>query len=352
MQGAALSPRPHDKEERKMNSEIMKNAYVLVDVPADGVTDVSDAIQAIIDANPNRTLFFPDGMYRLNKPICTPADPARSVSLKLADFAVLQASPDWDSEEAIVRLGAIHPANNIYQNGSNYSLSGGIIDGNFVAKGVSIDGGRETVVRDLSIKHTTVGLHIKHGANSGSSDSDISGVNITGTGKTDSVGVLIEGYDNTLTNMRIARVQVGVHLKSGGNALRNIHPLYSADYTDYQNACAFWDESTNNWYYYCYSDQYGVGFRLAPCCRSLFDGCFVFWYGPKGETHTAVRADRKFNGLFTNLRVGFNFKETKNVLLGTGESGGCGVLDRVIVREDLLSDDTYKDYLKNGIFPY
>ena len=334
-----------------MINEILKSAYVVVNVPADGVTDVSDAIQKIIEANPNRTLFFPDGVYRLTKPICTPADPARSVSLKLADFAVLQASPDWDSPEAMVRLGAIYPANNIYQNGSNYALEGGIIDGNNVAKGISIDGGRETVIRNVSIKHTVVGIHIKHGANNGSSDSDISGVNITGTGRTDSVGVLVEGYDNTFTNMRIARVQVGVHLKSGGNSLRNIHPLYSADYTDYQNACAFWDEATDNWYYYCYSDQYGVGFRLRERCRSLFDGCFVYWYGPKGETHTAVRADGKFNGLFTNLRVGFNFKETKNLLLDA-EEGGYGVLDRVIVREDLLSDDFYKKHLQNGLFPY
>lgn len=334
-----------------MINEILKSAYVVVNVPADGVTDVSDAIQKIIEANPNRTLFFPDGVYRLTQPICTPADPARSVSLKLADFAVLQASPDWDSPEAIVRLGAIYPANNIYQNGSNYSLEGGIIDGNYVANGVSIDGGRETVIRNTSIKHTVVGLHIKHGANNGSSDCDISSVNITGTGKTDSVGVLVEGYDNTFTNMRIARVQVGVHLKSGGNALRNIHPLYSADYTDYQNACAFWDESTNNWYYYCYSDQYGVGFRLREGCRSQFDGCFVFWYGPKGETHTAVRADGKFNGLFTNLRIGFNFPEVKNILLDA-EEGGCGILDRVIVRDNLLADDFYKKHLQNGLFTY
>ena len=334
-----------------MISEILKSAYVVVNVPTDGVTDVSDAIQKIIEANPNRTLFFPDGVYRLTKPICTPADPARSVSLKLADFAVLQASPEWDSPEAMVRLGAIYPANNIYHNGSNYVLEGGIIDGNNVAKGVSIDGGRETVIRNTSIKHTVVGIHVKYGANSGSSDSDISGVNITGTGKTDSVGVLVEGYDNTFTNMRIARVQVGVHLKSGGNSLRNIHPLYSADYTDYQNACAFWDEASDNWYYYCYSDQYGVGFRLREACKSLFEGCFVYWYGPKGETHTAVRADGKFNGLFTNLRVGFNFKETKNLLLDA-EEGGYGILDRVIVREDLLSDDFYKKHLQNGLFLY
>lgn len=35
--------------------------------PADGVTDVSDALQQLIDENPNRTIFFPDGDYLIWK---------------------------------------------------------------------------------------------------------------------------------------------------------------------------------------------------------------------------------------------------------------------------------------------
>ena len=322
------------------------------DVPRDGVTDASDAIQALIDANPNRTIYFPDGNYMLAKPVCTPADPAKSVSLQLSNFARFFPSADWDSPEALIRLGAIHPANNIYAVGSNYYLDGGIIDGAGIANGISIDGGRETVVRGTSIKHTRIGLHIKHGANNGSSDCDISGVNIVGNGKPDSVGVLVEGYDNTFTNMRIARVQVGMHIKSGGNAMRNIHPLYTSDYTDYQNSSAFWDESTNNWYYYCYSDQFAVGFRMKGGCKSLYDGCFAFWYSPREELHAAIRADGRFCGIFQNLRVGFNFKETKNVILREGEPGGCGVLERLIVKEELLADDSHKAYLKGDVFPY
>ena len=49
--------------------------YVIVKVKCDGKSDVSDAIQKIIDKNPNRTIYFPDGVYMISKPICTPADP-------------------------------------------------------------------------------------------------------------------------------------------------------------------------------------------------------------------------------------------------------------------------------------
>ena len=38
--------------------------------------DVSDDIQRVIDTHPNRTIFFPDGIYIISKPILTPADRA------------------------------------------------------------------------------------------------------------------------------------------------------------------------------------------------------------------------------------------------------------------------------------
>ena len=47
--------------------------------------DVADTIQQVIDANPNRTIYFPDGEYILTHPILTPAKPADSVSLALSN---------------------------------------------------------------------------------------------------------------------------------------------------------------------------------------------------------------------------------------------------------------------------
>ena len=55
-----------------------KAGYIIVTdtVPADGKTDVADMIQKIIDDNPNRTIYFPDGVYLLSHPIATPAKPS------------------------------------------------------------------------------------------------------------------------------------------------------------------------------------------------------------------------------------------------------------------------------------
>lgn len=191
--------------------------------------DVSDAIQKVIDRNPNRTIYFPDGEYVISKPIVTPADPEKSVALQLSNYAVIRASDDWSDSEAMIRLGGKDPANNIRKDGSNYFLAGGIIDGNGRADGVSIDGGRETIVRDCSIKHTRLGLHIKYGANSGSSDCDIHDVNIVCADRADCVGILVEGYDNTITNVRISGALIGVRLVSAGNYLRNVHLCSTTD---------------------------------------------------------------------------------------------------------------------------
>ena len=321
----------------------------------DGSTDVTDALQRLIDANPNRTIYFPDGVYLISRPLLTPAAPARSVSLRLGDFAVIKASPAWKHAAALIRLGASHPANDINSNGSNYSLTGGVLDGSGIADGVSIDGGRETSIRDVSIKHTRVGVHVKRGANNGSSDADITHVNIVGTGKADSVGVLVEGYDNTFTDMRIAQVQTGVLLKSSGNSLRNIHPLYiytkEVDGDGYLSSRAFDDRNGHNWYDYCYSDQFATGFRTGRSVSSVFHKCFCFWYSDRGSRHVAFRADGKFNSVVTDLSVGFREKSAArtNIVLSVEEPGGKGVLDRALFKRARADDDAYKAYLRGDV---
>ena len=274
-------------------------------VSGDGTADVSEPLQKLIDENPNRTIFFPDGVYLLSKPILTSADPKKSVALQLSDFARLQASDDWNSTEAMVRLGAKDDANDISIPGSNYGFSGGIIDGAGKAKAISIDGGRETYIRNTNIKNVSIGIHIKRGVNSGSSDADISAVNIIGNGSLDSVGVLLEGFDNTLTNMRIANVFTGVDVRSSGNMLRNIHPLFYL----HPETAAHYEESVGfriayglNWFDYCYSDQFAVGFDTYGA--GVLKNCFCWWYSDQEELHIALRSAAPFFGSVDTLVIG------------------------------------------------
>lgn len=321
-------------------------------VATDGKTDVAEAIQRVIDTHPNRTIWFPDGTYLISKPICTPADPRRSVDLRLANYAVIKAAPGWHHDEAMVRLGGMHKANDIRTPGSCYSLTGGIIDGSGVAKGVSIDSGRETKVRDVSMKRVHVGLHIKRGVNNGSSDCDIADVNIVGNKARGSIGVLVDGLDNTLSNMRIADVQTGVRLTGSGNFMTNLHPLYANPMDQYDDSVGFYDTGNDNSYNRCYSDHFSTGFLFGAKSRSaVMTACIAYWYAPnKGRRHTAIRCEGAFNACVSDMMVGFRGAEALNTVLKTGAEGGRGYIRDTRVDERLVNE-TEKEYLKYAARP-
>ncbi len=327
--------------------------YVVVTdtIPADGKTDVADMLQALIDANPNRTIYFPDGIYLLSHPIYTPADPVKSVDLQLSNYAVIRASSDFEGE-ALVVLGGKDAKNDTHTVGSNYALEGGILDGNGKTNGVVIAGGRETAIRQVSIKHTVVGIHVKYGANSGSSDADINDVNIIGTGGTNSVGVIVEGWDNTFTNMRIGNVFIGFHVKTSANCLTNIHPLYYSDYTDYENSAGFLDEGGNNIYNFCYSDQFANAFVTTGDVSSIYDNCFCYWYSEAGHREVAFKAD-KFNSVVDNLRCGFRYdtRDNNHVLI-TEKVGGIGEFDTVLVENHKVASSTHNLYKEGSVFAF
>lgn len=361
---SATSPNaPSSDEEGGVGEDDARDkGYIVITdyVEVNSGKDVSADIQAVIDDNPQRTIYFPDGEYIIANPIATSGNPENAVALSLSNFAVIKAADGWSHSEAMIRLGGAEAYNNIHLPGSNYYLEGGCIDGNMVATGVSIDSGRETAIRNLSIKRTQIGIHIKFGANSGSSDADIETVNIVGNAKPDSIGVLIDGYDNTLTNMRIAAVQTGVKLVGAGNFLRNIHPLYiyaaelqakdpdhfdNIEDIDYSKSIAFHEVSNNNWYDICYSDQFAVGFKLGNASTSLFESCFCLWYSNNGETEIAFQTDGTFNAMIVNSRASFRGGVSNTAFLKVGKAGGGGVIEYPVFNEGSCNDKSYKDYL-------
>ena len=132
--------------------------------------------------------------------------------------------------------------------------------------------------------------------------------------------------------------------------MRNIHPLYTCDYTNYVNSCGFLDEWGSNWYNFCYSDHFGIGFRTFPGVKNICDSCFVMWYCNREISHVGFAADGEFNSVLTNFKVDFNDKSTENIVLKTGADTGHGVIERLLVNTGLTTDDTYKKYLTGGIF--
>ena len=250
----------------------------------------------------------------------------------------------------MICLGGKDSYNTVLIPGSNYYLSGGVIDCAGKAHGISVDSGRETVIRNTSIKNAQIGIHIKKGVNSGSSDADIYEVNITGNMDKNSIGILIEGYDNTITNVRISRMQVGVMISSSANILRNVHPLYgSTDDLLYEEGCGFIDKKGNNWYDFCYSDQYATGFCIESG-SSIYHDCFAYWYSNRGKSHTAIRSVGPFNSIVTNFTMGLNKNNSvlNNIVLKeiNASTKGSGCFQNLRVNNiELLTSNDYEKYI-------
>ena len=331
--------------------------YVIVTdyVAADGKTDVSDAIQRLIDANPNRTLWFPDGTYLVSKPISTPAHPRKSVDLQLSNYAVIKAAPGWTNTEAMVRLGGIHPVNDNRSIGSQYGICGGCIDGSGVATALSIESGRETRVQNVAIRNAHTGIHIKRGANSGSADCDVRDVNMTGNNEPDSIGLLVEAHDNTFTNIRCVDFATGVKIRGSCNLLANIHPLCSrtSNRRFFDRTVGFDDDANNNSYLRCYSDQFSTGWLFGrKSGNAVLDGCICFWYdSDPGKRHTAIRCEGRFRALVSGLWAGFRDNRAENAVLLVGESGGNGAIRDIRLVEERLNSpaDAFRSYLQGAI---
>jgi hypothetical protein len=160
--------------------------------------------------------------------------------------------------------------------------------------------------------------------------------------------------DNTFTNMRIAKVQIGVKILKGGNYLRNIHPLYSlaSGWDHYTDSIAFCDLAWHNWYDFCYSDQYCTGFFFAGNNHSICHNCFCYWWKTLEGGEIGYRTDGKFCAHLSNCNVSFRADAKDTNFLLVGEKGGYGLIENPFFNEAMSPDKSYKDYLTGRVlFP-
>lgn len=296
--------------------------------------DYTDAIAKAIEENPGRTIYFPDGDYIIRKPIDIPADPAKSVSLRLSNNTFIKAF-DWeDPKVAMVRIGETDASQAQSESDSLKSdtgcyVIGGCLNAGAIASGISVEDGINAFIYNVSIKSAFYGIHIKAGDNESEASSvNVDNVNVTGYEAEGSIGVLVEGKYNNVSNMRIASVQYGVKCTETGskNIFRNLHPL-GVSMNASTTTAGFWDMSDGNVFDICYSDQFATGFLVEENTRSVFTGCFCYWWTAAGGYHVGFRSNGKFNSIVTNCKVSHSHADLQtDAYLLVGEDGGQGVV--------------------------
>lgn len=328
--------------------------YIVVSEYKEPGKSMSDVINGLIEKFPGKTLYFPDGSYSLTAPIVIPADPAKSVSLRLSNNAVISAR-DWpDKELAMIRIGvdtsetegvlseSMEDAG--LENARSVYVMGGCILGNGMATGISIEGGKGAYIYNVAIKTTHHGIHVYPGNNEQlATYVNVDNVNITGTDSAESVGVLVEGTHNTFSNMRIASIKFGVVCTETGsdNIFRNLHPLASTAHG--KEGAGFWDRSNGNQFDVCYSDQFATGFLMASNTRSVYNGCFCYWYSNANNYHVGFRSEGQFNSIVISGKVSHGHNVETDAYLLVGEDGGEGI---VLYPLDSTRSNKYEYVLK------
>ncbi len=340
------------KEKPKTNTSTLSTQWITNQANKDYLVaiakgnDQSDELQKLIDDNPGRTIYFSDGVYKLSKPLVIPMAPEKRVSLRLSQYAVITVmdAAKWTAGDPLLHFGKGETADeaSIDAVGARIYLTGGTLSCQKVADGVKVEGSGNLLISHIAIKNFANGVHIA------TNNVDID--NITGTGNVtkDSIGILVEGSHNTLTNLRICQEYYGIKLTKGGNILRNLHPLIGAMAND-PGTVGFLDTSDGNFYDYCYSDQHATNFVLADKNTSVLSNCYGYWWSANNGKHWGIHATGRFNSVAYGTRIDMCHADSvDNAFLVVDKEGGKGKL--VYCTHSTSNDDYakyYKQYVKN-----
>ena len=261
-------------------------------IKADTGKDITAALQLLIDKNPKRTIYFPDGEYLISSTLFLSAMPSESVTLRLSDGAVIRASKSWSIKSNcnfLIAIGGKRSTNDIYNHGSYYCITGGTFDGSGKADGILYDKGRESLIRNVCIKNVDIGIKIELGINNGSSDADFEDITIYGTGTTNSRGIWVIGHDNTFTNIRIYNMHTGVQSNGGSSLYKDIYVYLDPEVKETLEGTKGFTASLWAWISACYAENYEVAFHSSDE-RTIISDCVAVWTSDKSTTQIAVSA--------------------------------------------------------------
>lgn len=328
-----------------------KNDFIVVTdfIKADTGEDLYDSLQMLINKNTGRTIYFPDGEYVISHPLETKAVPETSTSFYFSSGAVLKASENFSGTNglnALICLGSLDKKNDIRTPGSNFYVMGGIFDCGGQADGISIDGGRETLIKDVVIVNCHYGIHIKEGTNNNSSDSDLDDITIIGNGRLNSTGIVTQGLDNTITNIRISNVGRGLQI-SAGVFVANCTVENTAGI---KNMVAFGAGGNDSWYSNCVSINCDIAFQTGGA-RGFFKQCSAIWTGEDFTTQQ-IMFDTTGSALRSALmtcKADFADIDVPTAFLKAGANGSGRVVAPVYDVALVTDIDATQSYLESGI---
>lgn len=301
--------------------------YVIVtqhDIANDG-SDVATALQNLIDANPNKAIYFPDGTYGLTKPITTSCQLGYMTPLILSSQATIKALVGFDGEY-VIELGG----KGTYQDRMNHGIyiGGGIVDGGNLVGGIRTGSCQSPTVENLLIQdYVNYGLYVGDGSNASSSDGVFTNLSLQSARETadmrKSTGIYVKGLDNMFSNIWIMHSMRGMEFDSGGNLMTNVHAVGSNyDYfgDNYTDTCGFYIiDGNDNFFQNVYPDNFATGFHLPENKFNRFENIKCSWWDTSEKQHRCIEVEGQYMALKVDgMKVEFPATGLNQILVPTG----------------------------------
>lgn len=238
----------------------------------DGTTDDTAAIQSAIDNNPGKKIVFGSGTYLISSPIITSATDSEKVVLDLCN-AMIKASSNFTGDW-MIDVGGAGTEQSYFYTYRPTGVVNGVVDGGGVATG----GVRSEKTSEAHFENLFINNVLKYGmqldrtidGGLGSSDAILFNVNINryGSGAPDSnsIGLIVNGYDNNIFGVRTDKFTTGIQINGGGNYFANCHPLWHNDdnsTADLQASVGFDINADDIVLVSCYSDMFLHSIEIA-----------------------------------------------------------------------------------------
>ena len=320
----------------------------------DGVHDDTDSIKNTILNNPNKTIFFPDGIYLISSTIILNPANDKSVSLSFSKNAIIKASDNFPKNAYMFGIQLIGTYN-YYSNNAIIRIDGMQCDCNgcnFLINGINTNDRAYPIELSNCNVHNigSRGIFIQTGYNSNSSDSLIHDCVFLGTDLKGSTGILVAGADNKFTNVRLHGFRRGMVFDRGGQICINVHTLHHGTFDlDYVNdSIGFYCRNGSlNEFTNCFSDSHASGWVFDVDSPSTLTGCICFWWNDLTANTYAIRIKSgvSFNSKVNNLVVAVSGNAGDRRIMGkTGTGGGNGKIIGLTLTNPQYMTDLENDY--------
>lgn len=300
--------------------------------------DITAELQALIDTHPGRTIYFNDGEYTISSTIYIPADKEKAVSLRLSNYATIKAAEGWNSENAMIAIGAKNEATSAEMAAN--TVMGGSLDGAGVAQiGLSLENCANTFVSDVTFKNFKSAIYVKQSADT------VNVETITINGADASIGILNESSRSVFSTINMSNVDLAVKNSGKDNNFRNISATCKKAATD---TVAFYEGGENNIFELCTAEDFACGYFIKDGAKSVFEACNAYWTKADVASQIAYFADGTFESVITAGKARFFDATSENAYIKFTTRGN-GVVKVPMFDEAICDDASYKNVLAGSV---